>query len=458
MSERGRGPIVSVSGVRGVVGRDICPEDVAGWGAAFGTLCGGGPVLVGRDTRSTGPMLQAALGAGLLSTGVDVVDLGVCPTPTVQMAVTEKGARGGVIVTASHNPDEWNALKFVWESGRCLDRALLDRLIRVKDEGSIARVGSDAIGRMTQESDAVEIHLRRIIGLSVLDVAAIRAARFKVVVDACNGAGFEAAPDLLEMLGCEVHPINCGSETPFPRGTEPIPKNLKGLEDEVRSVGACAGFALDPDGDRLSLVTEKGVAVGEEYTLPLAAGHVLRRSPGPVCANLSTSLMIEHVARSHGCALHRSPVGEANVVAEMIRERCVVGGEGNGGVILPELHYGRDALVGMALVLGRMAEDGASLSSLCDDLPQYTMIKTKVPWAGRDLGRLAASLSERWSSAALDTADGIKAVWGDRWVHCRASGTEPVVRVIAEAPSRESAEALVEEAKRCLSSPAGDSA
>jgi phosphomannomutase len=440
-------PIVSVSGVRGVVGAGLYPEDVALWGAAFGTLCGGGLVLVGRDTRGSGPMMQAALTAGLLSTGADTVDLGVCPTPTVQMAVPEMRAAGGVVVTASHNPEEWNALKFVASTGRFLDRKGLARLLEIRESRSLKREGAANLGRMSSDSGAVPMHLRRIMELGLLDVDAIKRAGIKAAVDACNGAGSVAAPELLESLGCEVHRINCFPAGSFPRGTEPTKENLKGFEKDVMAAGADIGFALDPDADRLSLVTEEGVAPGEEYTLPLAVEYVLGRTPGPVCTNLSTSAMIDSVASGYGCPVYRSPVGEANVVSLMLEKRSVAGGEGNGGVILPALHHGRDSLAGIVLVLALMASSGQSLSSLCEKLPQYSMRKTKIPWTRGGLGDLIKILAQKWDTAELDTADGIKAIWKDRWVHLRASGTEPVVRVIAEAPDSSSADALISEAK-----------
>jgi phosphomannomutase len=440
-------PIVSVSGVRGIVGAGLYPEDVALWGAAFATLCGGGKVLVGRDTRSSGPMMQAALTAGLLSAGADAVDLGVCPTPTVQVAVPLMKAAGGVIVTASHNPEEWNALKFVAPSGCFLDRSGLAALIGIVEGPSVKRVGAGSIGLMRDEPGAVDLHIEGIHKMEMLDVRAIRSARFKVAVDACNGAGSDAVPELLSSLGCEVLRVNCDPAASFPRGTEPTRENLGEFEREVKSGGADVGFALDPDADRLSLVTGEGLAPGEEYTLPLAVDYVLGRTPGPVCANLSTSAMIDSVARRHGCKVYRSPVGEANVVSMMIEKGCVAGGEGNGGVIIPALHHGRDSLVGIAAVLALMATTGSTVSSLCGKLPEYSMLKTKIRWDGGGIEDLAERLRSRWSSAEFDLTDGVKVIWSDRWVHVRPSGTEPVVRVIAEAPDPGSAEALVSEAR-----------
>jgi phosphomannomutase len=400
-------------------------------------------------------MIQAALTAGLLSTGVDAVDLGVCPTPTVQMAVPQMKASGGVVVTASHNPEEWNALKFVASSGRFLDKEGLARLVGIRESRSLKREGAAGLGRMRSDSGAVDMHLQSILGLDLLDVDGIRKAGLKAALDACNGAGSAAAPKLLSSLGCEVHPVNCDIEAPFPRGTEPTRENLKAFEAKVRASGVDVGFALDPDADRLSLVTEEGVAPGEEYTLPLAVGYVLERTPGPVCTNLSTSAMVEAVAGKRGCPVYRSPVGEANVVSLMIDKGGVAGGEGNGGIIVPALHHGRDSLIGMALVLGLMASSGAPLTTLCEELPKYSMIKRKMSWGGGPFAPLRDRLRKKWDTAKFDTADGVKAVWDDRWVHVRPSGTEPVLRVIAEAPDLGSAETLVSEAESTVTGQGG---
>lgn len=450
MAQASESPIVSVSGVRGIVGAGLYPEDVALWGAAFGTLCRGEAILVGRDTRASGPMIQAALTAGLLSTGADVVDLGVCPTPTVQMAVPGMKAAGGVVVTASHNPEEWNALKFVASSGRFLDREGLARLLEIKERRALMRAKAASLGRMRAELGAIDMHLDAILALRILDIEGIRSAGLKAAVDACNGAGSVAAPKLLKTLGCEVLEVNCDPAGAFPRGTEPTKENLKGFEIEVKKAGADVGFALDPDADRLSLVTEQGVAPGEEYTLPLAVQYVLECSPGPVCTNLSTSAMVETVAGEHECPVYRSPVGEANVVSLMIEKESVVGGEGNGGVILPALHHGRDSLAGVALVLALLASTGKPLSSLCGRMPEYNMVKTKISVPRTSLARKLDTLAKKWSGAELNADDGLKAIWSERWVHVRPSGTEPVVRVIAEAPDLGSAEALVSEVELVL--------
>jgi len=443
-------PIVSVSGVRGVIGRDLRAEDVVGWGAAFATVLDGGEVLVGRDARASGPMVQAAVTAGLMSAGADAIDLGLCPTPTVQVAVPEHGASGGVVVTASHNPPEWNALKFVGPDGRFLARPQIEEVARTLREGTFRRRGAFEVGTASSHGGAVDLHIERILELGLVDVEGIRSAGFRVGVDACNGAGSVALPRLLEALGCRVFAHNCIPSGAFPRGPEPTPENIEEFCREVAARSLDAGFAVDPDADRLAVVTERGDAPGEESTLPLVAGYVLDRSPGPVGTNLSTSSMIDGVAKARGCEVHRSPVGEANVVSLMAQKSCVIGGEGNGGVIVPALHYGRDSLVGTALVLSAMAAAGVPLSSLCEDLPRYVMLKTKVDWTGGSLGEFFRSLREKWNTARFDESDGLKAAWKDKWVHVRPSGTEPVLRIIAEAPDGEEAAALLEEATRCL--------
>ncbi len=447
--------MVSVSGMRGIVGKDLTPELVARHAAALGAWAraNGKPVVVlGRDARTSGPMFNRAATAGLMSVGVDVIDVGVAPTPTVQLAVEHHHAGAGLILTASHNPIEWNALKFVGPDGIFLDGADGAR-VRALAEAGPPRTGWEGVGTVREDHDAIERHLAQVLALPMIDVARIRASRFTVALDCVRGAGGTTIPQLLERLGCTVRAINLETDGRFPRAPEPIPENLGDLSRLVRESGAAIGFAVDPDVDRLAVVDETGSPIGEDYTLALAVRAMLGpvgagrpqapRSPAPVVvANLSTSLVVEDAARLGGARFVRAPVGEANVARVIQEEHALIGGEGNGGVILPSLHIGRDAPVGVALILHLLAASGHSVSGLVAGQPRYRIVKAKAQ-RGNDLVPVYARLTARFADAVADSRDGLRLAWSDRWVHVRPSGTEPIVRFIAEAPTQADAEALV---------------
>jgi len=455
MTDGGR-LVVGVSGVRGVVGEGLTPEVAARFASAMGTYCRGGLVVVGRDTRPSGVSLRYAVVSGLLATGSPVVDVGVAATPSVQLAVGEHGAAGGVIITASHNPGEYNGLKFVSSRGIFLNAEEGARLRQISESGRFSFGGQPPTPEVRDDRQAAARHVARVLGLSYLDVARIRARRFRVVLDVGNGAGGRVASGLLEALGCATRVLHGEPSGVFARGPEPVAENLKALAGEVAARRADVGFALDPDGDRLSIVTEKGEAVGEEYSLALSAEGVLSRSDGGVVVtNLSTSRMVEAVAGRWGGRVVRTPVGEVHVSVRMMAEGAVIGGEGNGGVILPEAHYGRDAAVGIALVLELIADRGGSISEAVDGLPHYEMIKAKAPLEGDLRGDLGEVLAPLVGGADLDASDGLRASWPDAWLHVRKSGTEPVVRVVAEAEVRARAQALVEEALGLLARESG---
>ncbi len=454
--------MISVSGMRGHVGTDLTPELVARHAAALGAwvrTATPGPergrpvVVIGRDARTSGPMFTHAATAGLLSVGVDVVDLGVVPTPTVQLAVEHHHAGAGLILTASHNPIEWNALKFVGPDGIFLDGASGDRVRALAEQGP-PRMGWDGIGELRQDPEAVRRHLDAILRLDMIDVTAIRRRRFHIALDCVRGAGAVALTPLLETLGCRVSGINLEADGRFPRAPEPVPENLGELGALVRSSGADLGIAVDPDVDRLALVDEQGRAIGEDYTLAFAVRAVLdgRSSgakPATVVVNLSTSLVVEDAARAAGARLVRAPVGEANVARAIRDEGAVIGGEGNGGVMLPALHIGRDAPLGVALILHLLAANGVSVSDLVAASPRYTIVKAKGP-RGPELEPLYQRLRRRFADAAADDRDGLRLSWRDRWLHVRPSGTEPIVRLIAEAPTPAEAEELVAAARELL--------
>ena len=458
--------MISVSGMRGHVGTDLTPELVARHAAALGAwvrtsaasqvAAAGRPrpaVVLGRDARTSGAMFTHAAMAGLMSVGVDVIDVGVVPTPTVQLAVEHHRAGAGLILTASHNPIEWNALKFVGPDGIFLDGDAGARVRALAEEGP-PRMGWDGIGTVQEDRDAVARHLDAVMALPMIDVAAIRARGFHVALDCVRGAGASAIPPLLERLGCRMSGINLEPDGRFPRAPEPVPENLGDLGRLVRDSGADLGLAVDPDVDRLALVDEHGEPIGEDYTLAFAVRAVLDERINPaerptVVVNLSTSLVVEDAARKAGARVVRAPVGEANVARAIRDERAVIGGEGNGGVMLPALHIGRDAPLGVALILHLLATSGVTVSELVASSPRYTIVKAKGP-RGPELRPLYDRLRSKFQEAEADERDGLRLSWPDRWLHVRPSGTEPIVRLIAEAPTAAGAELLVATARELL--------
>ena len=444
------GLMISVAGIRGIFGESLTPAIAARFAAAFARERGPGRIVVGRDARPSGPALLDAVAAGLAEAGREVVDLGIATTPTVAVAVPELAAAGGIILTASHNPAPWNALKFLSERGEFLDAEAGAR-VRTRferDAGGSAPAGPPA--PPARETRALEWHLERVLGLAVLDRAAIRGRRLRAVVDGCASAGGLAVPPLLRALGLEVDELDCVPNGVFRRELEPLPEHLGALSRAVVSAGADFGVAVDPDADRAAFVDAAGVPLGEEYTLALGLEVVLAVTPGPVVTNLSTSGIVDSVCAHAGVALHRAPVGEAHVVAAMRRLAAVAGGEGNGGMILPAAHYGRDGLVAAALIAQGLAPPGVTLRALADRLPRLEMLKEKLDRPDEPWERLAARLEARFAGYTLDTADGLRMSRGDEWLHVRPSGTEPVVRVIAESPTRGRTRALVDEARRAL--------
>jgi phosphomannomutase len=450
--------MISVSGMRGLVGRDLTPELVARHAAALGAWAieGGRPLVVlGRDARTSGPMFSLAATAGLQSVGCDVIDLGIVPTPTTQLAVEHHYAGAGLMLSASHNPIEWNALKLIGPDGIFLDAAAGARVREIAESGP-PRADWDGVGQVRQDPDAIVRHLERVLALPWIDVEAIRARRLHVALDCVRGAGGRAIPPLLEALGCRISGINLETDGLFPREPEPLPENLGELGALVRRSGADIGMAVDPDVDRLALVDETGHPIGEDYTLAFAVRAVLGRRtsrdgerPPAVVANLSTSLVVEDAARDLGARFVRAPVGEANVARAIQEEHALIGGEGNGGVILPELHIGRDAPLGVALVLQYLVDRNTAVSDLVGSVPAYRIVKAKVP-RGSDLRAAYRQLTVRFDGAEVDDRDGLRLAWKDRWLHVRPSGTEPIIRLIAEAPTEGEAHDLIEAGRQSL--------
>jgi phosphomannomutase len=454
------GLMVSVSGVRGRVGAGLTPEIVAQFAAGFGAWArkqsgaDSPTIVVGRDSRVSGPMFHRVVLSALQSVGCNVMDVGMAPTPTIQLAVEHHHAAGGLAITASHNPIEWNALKFIGPSGLFLDGAEAADMRSVV-EGDIPRATWDKLGALSEDADAIKRHQDLILALPFIDVDGIRRREYHVALDCVRGAGGAFMPSFLKRLGCRVSAINLETDGRFPRSPEPIPENLGELEELVRSSGATIGFAVDPDVDRLALVSDEGKAIGEDYTLALAARVVLRHREGAVVTNLSTSRIVDDIAREQNRTVIRAPVGEVNVATRMRAEKAAIGGEGNGGVILTELHLGRDAPVGAALILQLLNEEGASLSSIVARYPRYSIVKDKLPRPAGSLDAVYKSLRKAFPDAEADTQDGLRLSWPDRWVHVRPSGTEPIVRVIAEAPAEEEAQELISKCRAPLDALSG---
>lgn len=446
------GLMVSVSGVRGRVGDALTPEIVSTFAAAFGAWASAGgnrAIVVGRDSRVSGPMFTRVVHAALESVGCTVIDIGMVPTPTVQLAVEHHHAAGGLAITASHNPIEWNALKFIGPAGLFLSAAEGEAMRALMDSG-IPRATWDRLGEIVVDPEAVQRHIDAVLALPYLDVDGIRARGFRVALDCCHGAGSVIMPELLTALGCEVYAINMEADGRFHRPPEPVAENLGELEALVRNVSADVGFATDPDVDRLALVGEHGRALGEDYTLALAARTVLKHRPGTVVTNLSTSKVVEDVARAAGVPFQFAKVGEVNVAIAMRDAGATIGGEGNGGVILPELHLGRDAPVGAALILQLLLEEELSLSELVGQRPRYVIVKDKLDRPSVPLDAVYTALRAAFPEATADAQDGLRLDWSDRWVHLRPSGTEPIVRVIAEGPTESDARLLIAQAREPL--------
>jgi len=396
-------------------------------------------------------MFAAAATSGLVSVGCDVIDVGLVPTPSVQLAVEHHRAAGGIVLTASHNPIEWNALKFVGPDGIFLDSVAGTRVRELAAGDTLPRANYNAIGGVEADSEAISRHLAAVLALRGVDVRAIRRRRFRVALDCVRGAGGAVMPELLERLGCRVAAINTETDGLFPRPPEPVPENLKALGALVRRTKADVGIAVDPDVDRLAIVDEKGRAIGEDYTLAFAVRAVRPSARRPVVCNLSTSQVVEDAAKEFGATVVRAPVGEAHVARRIIELKAVIGGEGNGGVIYPALHVGRDAPVAGALVLGLLAREQVTVSELVARARRYAIVKAKSERGTRNaksMDEVYGALRARFPEASADTQDGLRLAWPDRWLHVRPSGTEPIIRFIAEAPTRADAEKLIDEGRR----------
>ena len=441
---------IGVAGIRGVVGEFLTPALAASFAQAFGTYVGAGRVVVGRDTRTSGEMLQHAVQCGLLAAGCDVVDGGVLPTPTIQIFVGATRARGGIALTASHNPPEYNALKLFNASGFFFNNYERAELLDLYHQHDFRHAGNHQIGGMSADyQTAPKLHLDRV--LKHVDAERIRARRFRVALDSVNGAGSVMSVRFLrDILNCDLHAISVSPGEPFPRVAEPRPDTLGDIAELVRKTGAQVGFAQDPDGDRLAVVDETGRVIDNDDVLALAVDAALRRLPGDIVVNLTTSSAIDDIAQAHRRRVYRTPVGEANVVETMQAVNAVIGGEGsNGGIIFPAVHLCRDSYTGMAFLLGRLAETGLTVSELSARLPRYHRKFGKVAYEHGRLGTLMQALEAAFPNAPADRTDGLKLLIKDgEWIHVRASNTEPLLRLAAEARTEEAVNWIYERVLR----------
>ncbi|MCU7494953.1 MAG: phosphoglucosamine mutase [Ignavibacteria bacterium] len=436
--------MVSISGIRGIIGDGLEPEVLVKYTSAYADFCGNGKIVVGRDARISGEMVRNIVNGTLSAKGNDVIDIGICPTPTVQYTVKTLKAAGGIAISASHNPNEWNALKLLNSTGQFMTPEENLELQKILLSGKNVYPRWDKIGKITYYDEGLKKHLHDVLNLKHIDVEAIRKRKFKVLADCVNGAGVYVIPQMLRDLGCEVIEMNCEKTGIFPRLPEPLPENLTATMKAVKDSGADLGVVVDPDVDRLVLITDQGEPFGEENTITQAVRFVLSKEKGNVAVNLSTTRAVDDVASQAGCKVFRSPVGEANVVKKMKEVNAVIGGEGSGGVIYPALHFGRDALVGVAITLQHLLEFQGSISDLKKALPRYFIAKRKIELGGKDPEDIIKILVDKYSDEKINTEDGLRIDFPDHWVHFRKSNTEPIIRCVTEAKSLEEAERYID--------------
>jgi phosphomannomutase len=441
----------SISGIRGIVGDGLEPEVIIKHTNAYADFVSSGKVVIGRDARITGEMVNQITTGTLLAKGIDVIDIGICPTPTVQFNVKKLNANGGIAISASHNPNEWNALKLLNKTGQFLSPEEFKIMQGYLDKNQYDYKSWDRIGKRTEYKQGTQNHIDAVLDLGIIYFDEIRKRRFKVVLDCVNGAGAFVLPDFLKEFGCEVIEMNCEKTGIFPRLPEPLPENLTETMNKVKDAKADLGIVVDPDVDRLVLITDKGEPFIEENTITQIVQFVISRKKGNVVVNLSTTRAVDDVAEKYGCSVFRSPVGEANVVQKIKEVNAVIGGEGSGGVIFPELHYGRDALVGIALTLQHLSDYGKSLSEMKNELPQYFIVKKKID-VSKIPDEILNKLIQHFSNQKINTEDGLRIDLADHWVHFRKSNTEPIIRIIVEAKTEAEARSLMDKYLKLISS------
>jgi len=447
--------IKSISGIRGTIGGrpgdTLNPLDIVKFTSAYAAFIrkstenGSNRIVVGRDGRISGPMVSSIVCSTLAGMGFDVIDIGLASTPTTELAVTWNKADGGIIVTASHNPRQWNALKLLNSSGEFLSKAEGEEVLSIAESEDFCYADVDSLGHIETQSDSARHHADDVLRLKLVDSEAVRNAHFRVCVDTINSVGAIALPPLFDSLGVDYTLLNGTPDGQFAHNPEPLEKNLGGIMQEMKSGRYDLGIVVDPDVDRLAFITEKGEMFGEEYTLVAVADYVLSHTPGSTVSNMSSSRALRDIAEKHGCTYTASAVGEVNVTTMMKQMGAVIGGEGNGGVIYPECHYGRDALVGIALFLTLMAKSGQKPSEIRASLPTYYMAKNRIDLTPTtDIDAILDGVKAQFADYPVNTADGVKIDFPDSWVHLRRSNTEPIIRVYTEAPLLEQAEALGE--------------
>ena len=445
--------IKSISGIRGTIGgkvdENLTPIDAVKFAAAYGYWLKGQSgkehvkVVIGRDARISGEMIQNLVQYTLIGLGIDVVNIGLSTTPTVEVAVPMEKADGGIILTASHNPKEWNALKLLNNKGEFVSDQDGKAILKIAQENDFSFATVDHLGKLTHDDQYIDLHIEKVLALPLVAPEAIQKKKFRVVVDAVNSTGGIAIPRLLERLGVEVVKLYCEPNGHFPHNPEPLKEHLGDICKRVVEEKADFGIVVDPDVDRLAFITDKGEMFGEEYTLVACADYVLGKAKGNVVSNLSSSRALRDIAQKHGVSYSAAAVGEVNVVTEMKRVEAIIGGEGNGGIIYPELHYGRDALVGVALFLSLLAERGGSVQQLRESYPAYFMSKNKIQLTEQiNPDQILKAMEQKYAHEQTTTIDGLKIDFADSWVHLRKSNTEPIIRIYTEAKSQKEADAL----------------
>lgn len=432
--------MVSVSGIRGIVGETLTPEIIADYTYAYAEFISKGKIVLGQDSRITGEMVKNIVTGILLAKGLEVIDIGIVPTPTVQFTVKQLKAQGGIAISASHNPNEWNALKLLNGTGEFLTPEENNILVEFLNQPKAYKKWNE-IQRKHNYFEAIDKHIEAILNLDLIDVEKIKKRKFRILLDCVNGAGVYSVPKLLNKLGCEVVEYNCEKTGIFPRLPEPLPENLIDTINMIKTTNVDLGIVVDPDVDRLVLITNEGIPFGEENTITQCVKYVLSKSKGNVAINLSTTRAVEDVAKEFNCNVFRSPVGEANVVRKMKEVNAVIGGEGSGGIILPALHYGRDALVGIALTLQNLTDNNISITELKSTLPEYFISKMKIELE-KSPDEILKQLTQRFSSENINTEDGLRIDFPDHWVHLRKSNTEPIIRIIVEAKTQSKADEI----------------
>jgi phosphomannomutase len=437
--------MISVSGIRGIFGTDLTPQNIVRFSAAFGTWLKGGKVVLGRDTRMTGQICEDLIASTLQSTGCDVIKVGIMPTPTVAMAVLNHHAAGGIVISASHNPKEWNALKLLNDKSEFLDSEQGRKIIQISEGKNFAWQLFDQIGSISEDLTALNDHIDKILELPYINPDKIAGADFSIAIDPVNGAGALAIPMLLEKLGVKtIYKLNAEPNGLFAHNPEPLPEHLHDICKLVKDKKCDLGIVTDPDADRLALITNEGKPLGEELTQVAVFDFMLSKNSGPCATNLSSSRAVEDIAQKYHQPCYRSAVGEINVVKKMQQVDAVIGGEGNGGVINPDLHYGRDSLVGTALILQLLAERNLSLAEYQQSLPAYSMNKSKINLDGLDGDAVLQKAKDAFAGEKINTTDGIKIDFENGWVHLRKSNTEPIIRLYSEGKSPKKARELAE--------------